>query len=528
VAEDDITIGITVEDSSAMAKLAEVQSELRKMSSGPMTGILTPVPEAFGGPKGASMTPLLDAATEAAKRNAGATKELTGATNELSEASGRAGINIASMMERIALRLAIFELMRMAFDAVKEAITASIQAEEEFRAIQVGTQSSIADTNKVFDSLKQTAHETGQDLEKSVVPAFNKLWESGMRAGEAADAVNAISVAMQRTKIDISGVVEKAEQGAASFGDMAKAGRALGAPEFSEWARSWTQAQVAEASYTRELSHAHELMQRQIHDVEALASAHEGFAQKTGLAEAAFKAFAAVGARPTMTVAIPKALADLPGGEQAFGQLLGEMQKRFQDGMAQIGKEEHLAPRLVRAGVAARLPGFGEADLLAAAKRAEQEKNLTTERKEQDQHAERIKAFDDARVSGNEQIKQLLADQTKNTNDLAQATKSLGERWIEVAQTVKETGIRAGDLAHEMQRPGLPGMQATEMALNPLGTMQTFLGLQLDKWFARPETRANMPGAPGGGAQQVKESNSDKIEGHLRTISDALTGHGTP
>src|SRR4029077_21098641 len=163
-----------------------------------------------------------------------------------------------------------------------------------------------------------------------------------------------------------------------------------------------------------------------------------------------------------------------------------------------------------------------------AAKRAEQEKNLTAERKEQDSHAERIKAFDDARVSGNEKIKQLLVDQTKNTNDLAQATETLGDRWNKVAQIVKETGIRAGDLAHEVQRPGLPGMQATEMALNPLGTMQTFLGLQLDKWFGRPETRANMPGGPGGGAGEIKETNSDKIEGHLRRMADALTGHGTP
>ena len=534
MAEDDITIGITVEDSSAIAKLTELQSELgrvqekARMSSGPMSGILTPVPEALGGPKGASMTPLLDAATEAAKRNAGATKELTGATNELSEASGRAGINIAGMMERIALRLAIFELMRIAFDAVKEAITGAVQAEEEFRTIQVGMQGSVADTNAVFDSLKKTAHDTGDDLEKFVVPAFNKLLQSGMGAREAADATNAISIAMQRTKIDLTGVREAAELGRASFEDMAKAGVGVGKPEFTSWAASWAQAQVAETAYTRELSHAHELMQRQIHDVEALASAHEGFAQKTGLAEAAFKDFAAAGARPTATVHIPESLARLPGGERAFGQLLSEMQKRFQEGMAQIGKEEHLAPRLVKAGVAAQLPGFGEADLLAAAKRAEQEKNLTTERKEQDTHAERIKAFDDARVSGNEKIKQLLADETKNTNALADATKTLGDRWNQIAQIVKETGMRAGDLAHEIQRPGLPGMQATEMALNPLGTMQTFLGLQLDKWLARPETRANMPGGPGVNKLGVKEDNSDKIEGHLRTISNALTGSGTP
>jgi hypothetical protein len=538
VAEDDITIGITVEDSSAIAKLAELQSELgrvqekARMSSGPMSGILTPVPEALGGPKGASMTPLLDAATEAAKRNAGATKELTGATNELSEASGRAGINIGSMLSRMVDRLAIMALVKLAFDAVKDAITAASQAEEEFRAIQVGTQTSIADTNKIFDSLKKTANDTGQDLEKFVVPAFNKLWESGMRAGEAAEATEAIGMAMRRTKIDISGVVEKAEQGAAAFGDMAKAGRALGAPEFSEWARSWAQAQVAEAAYSRELTHAHELMQRQIHDVEALASAHEGFAQKTGLAEAAFKSFAAAGARPTAAVAIPKALADLPGGEQAFGQLLGEMQKRFGEGMAQIGKEEHLAPRLVMAGVAAGIPGFGEADLLAAAKRAEQEKNLTTERKEQDTHAERIKAFDDARVSGNERIKQLLADETKNTNDLADATKSLGERFNDVLHSIQNIGVHLGDVAHAAQSPAptaaLEKLVEPQTARMPFGVVGR-LGMGLSSLLHPSGVQSGGSGvAPGGGAQEVKETNSDKIEGHLRTISDALTGHGTP
>jgi hypothetical protein len=536
VAEDDITIGITVEDSSAMAKLAEVQTELRKMSSSPMGGILTPLPPGLGGP---SVTPLLDAATAAAKRNTAAMRDVRGATNELSEAtdglgqaSGRAGINIGSMLSRMVDRLAIMALVKLAFDAAKDAITAASQAEEEFRAIQVGTQTSIADTNKIFDSLKKTANDTGQDLEKFVVPAFNKLWESGMRAGEAAEATEAIGMAMRRTKIDISGVVEKAEQGAAAFGDMAKAGRALGAPEFSEWARSWAQAQIAEAAYTRELSHAHELMQRQIHDVEALASAHEGFTQKTGLAEAAFKDFAAAGARPTAIVHIPEALARLPGGERAFGQLLSEMQKRFQEGMQQIGKEEHLAPGLVRAGVAAQLPGFGEADLLAAAKRAEQEKNLTAERKEQDTHAERIKAFDDARVSGNERIKQLLADETKNTNDLADATKSLGERFNDVLHSVQNVGVHLGDVAHAAQSAGLHAaletLAAPPTARLPFGVVGR-LGMGLTSLLQSSGTPSGGPGvAPGGGASQVKETNSDKIEGHLRTIANALTGSGTP
>jgi hypothetical protein len=529
VAEDDITIGITVEDSSAIAKLTELQSELgrvqekARMSSGPMSGILTPLPPGLGGPPKPPIPPgggyrlLTDEERAAAK-----------AADELSEATGRAGINIGNMMERIALRFVIFEALRLAIGAVKEAFTAASQAEEEFRTIQVGTQGSVADTNAVFDSLKKTAHDTGDDLEKFVVPAFNKLFESGMQAGEAADAVNAISVAMQRTKIDISGVVEKAEQGAASFGDMAKAGRALGAPEFSEWARSWAQSQVAEASYTRELSHAHELMQRQIHDVEALASAHEGFAQKTGLAEAAFKDFAAAGARPTATVHIPESLARLPGGERAFGQLLGEMQKRFQEGMAQIGKEEHLAPRLVKAGVAAQLPGFGEADLLAAAKRAQQEKDLTAERKEQDQHAERIKAFDDARVNGNERIKGLLTDQLKNTNDLIGATETLGDRWNKVAQTVKNIGVQAGDIAHATQQTGPQAMESVLDKPTGMHLWDPRIRSQMEYAAAHPDMRANMPGGPGVNKLGVKEDNSDKIEGHLRTIANALTGSGTP
>src|SRR5215475_7832709 len=105
---------------------------------------------------------------------------------------------------------------------------------------------------------------------------------------------------------------------------------------------------------------------------------------------------------------IPSQLAELPGGIQAFSRLLGEMQKRYAEGMQQIAKEEHLPILTVRAGVMAGIAGFDEQSLLAAQKRSVEEKNLAQTRREQDERYQRTKAFEDARISANDLIKQKM------------------------------------------------------------------------------------------------------------------------
>lgn len=140
----------------AVEQLTQDVTRLKQQMAAPGTagsGLLTPLPAGLGGQ---SMTPLLDAATAAAKRNAGALREVTGATNELGEVTQRAGINIQSMLERMAVRLVIFEALRLAIQGVMyvlDQISKAQQAKIQFDALSL----SVDHLEARFRMLKESA-----------------------------------------------------------------------------------------------------------------------------------------------------------------------------------------------------------------------------------------------------------------------------------------------------------------------------------------------------------------------------------
>ena len=306
----------------------------------------------------------------------GLTQSLTNAGN----AARQSGINFEAMIERMAVRMAIMfafrEIIKQIADAIKEAAT----AEEDFLHIQNMNMESTAKTEERFSELKQIADETGQDLEKTVIPAFVKLRESGMMPDEALQETRVINAELEKTGVNLTDIAAKAKIGTLGFADIAKAAAGLQIPQLGEWANGVMQMEQAEKQYNQELEHTHQLTERTIQDQERLGQAHEQFAAKTGLAQSAFKAFQTAGARPTAFATIPTALADLPGGTHAFSQLLGDMQKKFQQGIQQIAKEENLPLRTIQMAVRGGLAGFDEQSLLAAQRRSVEEWKITDTR----------------------------------------------------------------------------------------------------------------------------------------------------
>lgn len=432
----------------------------------------TPVPTSYiASIQGASKTPLLDAATAAAKRNSSALNELSEAsrqTTAVQDAMGKATGGATGQFERMATRMveriAILWLIKEVFDQIKAAVTEAAEAQMQFAQIQNITGQSTQATEQTLERLKTTAHETALDLEKSVIPTYRKMLMAGMPSDEALDMTERLSRVLKETGIDLGNIAAKAEIGAASFSDMIAAGQGFGDQTLVQWAKAWEKAQVQEAYYNRETEHTHELMMRQIQDQERLTGAHEEFAQKTGVAQNAFQAFQkgtgfGAGVTPATWIEIPRSLANLPGGVAAARQLGAEMQQHLQQGMEQIAKEENLPLRTVQLGVTAGLPGFDQQSLLAAQKRAVEEGKIGQERKDADARFERTKGFDEAKISGNKEVERLLKTQKDDTERLAKATQTVAGIWDSIKQTIKETQIHIGDVINEINKLHQPAAE---------------------------------------------------------------------
>jgi len=444
----DVTVTVGVDASQATAAMAQIDQQLlskgRQISEALSSGVIPPGGRALMSPEDLRALEAYEASI----------KKVSAATEEAGKSSQRAGINFDAMAERMVARLVILETVRIVIEQIKDAILECANAESNFVHIEEITQQTNQETQKTFADLKAIANATGQDLNKVVAPAFIQLTQAGFDVREATEYTNVFMAALEKTGINALDAGIKAREGAAGFQDLTKAFAALGMPDAAKWAQSWIQAQAAERVYEQGLERMHELEQRAFQDAERLAGAHEEFASATGLAGAAFKAFQQVqtstrgGIAPYVT--IPKALADLPGGQQAFGQLLGEMQKRYAQGMDQIAREEHLPAALVRAGVGAGIAGFDERSLLAAQKRAVEEQNIDKTRKVQDERYERTKAFEDARVNANTLVTQAMQNQVAAAKDLDKVLATVNGHLQQASNSWNDMRMGAGEVTRSI------------------------------------------------------------------------------
>jgi hypothetical protein len=373
----------------------------------------------------------------------------TQATTQAGSAARAAGINIGSMIERMAFRMALMFAFREIIKAIADTIKEAATTETNFMHIMDMNAETVEKTEERMDDLKKISHDTGEDLNKVVIPAFVKLRETGIMPDEAVEDTRIVNQQLELTGVNLTDIIAKVKVGTAGFVDIAKAAAGLGLPDIGRWANDWMKAEQAEKAYNREMEHTLQLTERAQHDALKLSEAHLEFAKSTGLATDAFKAFQERGARSSLFATIPRSLADLPGGYTAFSQLLGEMQRKFGEGMTQIAKEENLPMRLVKMGVTAGIEGFDEKSLLSAQKRAVEERNLAKTRAEQDERYTRTQSFEIARVNANKTIAEEMQKQVNSMAALDRMADTLSGKLKRMGNEIKETQRGIGDVAQQ-------------------------------------------------------------------------------
>src|SRR5215469_2852542 len=378
--------------------------------------------------------------------------QLTGSTNQVSEsinqvgdAARGAGINFQSMIERMAVRLAVMYAIREVLKLIADTIKEATAAETDFIHVQNTTGESTARTEERFEALKQIAHDTGQDLEKTVVPAFMKLRETGILPDDALAQTRVINEYLVQTGINLTDVAAKAAAGTAGFADLAKAAAAMGDVGAGQWALQWERAQAAEKSYNTELEHHNRLVKEAQEDTDRLTSAQMGFASASGLVKAAVAGtFGQFQGTPAQLAAAQHAeLQRLAAGPA--GSALG---RQFGAGMQQIAKEEGISTADVESML--RLKMISGEELIQAAKRREEERRIGQERAQQEGQYQRQAQFETARLNANKLITQEMHDQEKAMQNMDHIMDSWAGKMLRVSSSWRESQMSMGDVARGM------------------------------------------------------------------------------
>jgi len=239
---DDINVVFGADTTQLDAAVNKVKSEMRSLTPGaPGSGILTPLPAAFGG----APSTLLERATAAAKANAAAAQEagtamknFARAEDEAGEAAGRAGINFGAMAERMAARLVIFEAVRLAIQGIKYAFDLISNLQQVRLQFDASADSADNLTGK-FNYLKAGWEAAFVKPEKAIA-AYEALKDFGVSEDAAAMATKDLDKWSQILGVDAVKLAEALGQvadGSASLqqmrlvtrmmGEQGEAGRAL-------------------------------------------------------------------------------------------------------------------------------------------------------------------------------------------------------------------------------------------------------------------------------------------------------------
>jgi hypothetical protein len=451
-------------------------------------------------------------------------------TDELGEASAQAGINIESMMTRMAIRLGIMEAARLAigylvneFKEMAVLETARVQFENLTTAME--------HANEVEEKLNQTAFETNVAF-KDLAPAIISLEDAGEGPLEAAKDVDTLAKVSAETGIPIKELgkglkdlkldkapVEVLFQMAHASGD-AKDAMVAQVQAYAEMERAIKLAQhvrAAELATMREqvteqdrlidaevraADIAVKAAERQIADQQKLAGVQEDFLQKM---------LAAEGKAPgTPDPLLARALQ--PGGlPQTAGG--AQMTKDIQLGFQQIYQEEGLTTEGMQHFVDTGQIGLRE--ILAAAKRLHEAEKEARDKALADakEKAESEKRANQDRLSA--LAKEDAVAKKQETVELDTTRLSLEKQ---ISDEVLKQQNHAEGFAKAMGTAAEIWKTIAHVFTTPTSEMPLYSGQYL------------MPAEKGRiqELQTIKETNSDKIAGHLQDIKAALTGQGTP
>jgi hypothetical protein len=375
VAEGDINVVFAADTTQLDTAVQKVKAETQSLVPGaPGSGILTPLPAAFGG----APATLLERATAAAKANAAAAQEagtamknFARAEDEAGESAGRAGINIGAMAERLATRLVIFEAIRLAIQGVKYAfdtISNLQQAQIQFNAMS----DSVDHLAGRFNYLKEQAVAGLIDPEKAV-QVRNTLQDFGATTDQAAMYVKDLGKWSNILGVDADKLAEslgRVAQGEGSLQDMRLVTHMMG--EQGEAGRQLVQSLVDQENALKRLESQNAVVAR---SMEAVTRATEQmdervtrsrtrgqeFLKETSLLPAIQAQLPKLAMHPEISPEYLQAtgLLRLPHmGPGISPQVMNQMRDyitQYREGLKEIQKEEGLTDQAMRANARANI-----------------------------------------------------------------------------------------------------------------------------------------------------------------------------
>lgn len=409
---DDIIFRIGADTSDLDAAMAQAKFKMAAPGA-PGSPLVTPLPPGLGGGAGGGQVPPGFpryggsgpvppwANPQAIQQATLATNQLASAQNNAAQSSQQLGINFAAMIERMLVRLVIFRAIFEAINAVKQAMTEASQNERlRVQFENLSTSAKTAGTD--FDNLSKKARAIG------VTPAeWIKVDEALMKAGESAhdaaidtETLGEYAKESGESAETLASAFEKVKLGTGAISDMrtlvsvmGEAGNALrdqiSQLEQEEILQKRVNEQIAYATMLRE--HAYEQQQRQN-------QATEEFGDKLGLASEVFQDIQE--ARPVGHV--ERAGVDVTE-EAEF------MEERERAGEKELEQERHKSQYQIRRLEAARY--INEKDLLAAAKRGEENEHTLQQQKQQEDQARKRLGLEERTVALNKEV--LIAVQAR-------------------------------------------------------------------------------------------------------------------
>jgi hypothetical protein len=375
VAEGDINVIFAADTSQLDAAVQKVKTETQSLVPGGVgSGILTPLPLGLGG----APSTLLERATAAAKENAAAAEKagtsmrnFARAEDEAGEASQRAGINIGNLLERIALRLVIFEALRLAIQGIKYAfdqISNLQQAQIQFNAMS----DSVDHLAGRFEYLKQQAAGGFLPIEKAV-QVRNTLQDFGATTDQAAMYVKDLGQWSQILGVDADKLAQslgRVAQGEGSLQDMRLVTHMMG--EQGEAGRQLVQSLVEEENALKRLESQNAVVAKSMEEVtratlqmdERVTRARTRggeFLKETGLLPAIQAQLPKLAMHPELSPEYLQATGQLRLPQMAPGtspQVMNQIRDyiaQYREGLKEIQKEEGLTDQAMRANVQNRI-----------------------------------------------------------------------------------------------------------------------------------------------------------------------------
>jgi hypothetical protein len=366
---DDINVVFGADTTQLDAAVGKVKREMQSLVPGaPGSGILTPLPQAFGG----APSTLLERATAAAKANAAAAAQAGTAMKnyglELEEAGGkaeRAGMDFGRMAERIGARLVIFEAIRLAIQGVKYAfdtISNLQQARLEFDAMSDATDHLAAR----FQYLKEGADAAFTPIEKAA-QVVQTLQDYGASADQASLYIKDLgqwSNVLGVNADKLAQALGRVSQGEGSLqdmrlvthmmGDQSAAGRAL-IQTIEDATKALKNFETEQAAAEKGIDAVIRATERMGEQMERSRSRGQEFLKQTGVLQDIQAQLSRLARMPeSITPEFLQATGQLklpqmpPGTSQIVRNQIKDYIAEYRRGLAEIQKEEGLTPMAMR------------------------------------------------------------------------------------------------------------------------------------------------------------------------------------